>query len=229
MKQVLIGRNDDGIVYAELNSESLQVRGFNVYDLVTSDRSADGNVYLNQCSWTHSESFEYQGRLIKFTSDMSLKGDQDLNLGLLDGDLDLIESAYKTEGCYCSKCGTFHDTEDHYTRSYVISQDGELYCKDCADVEDLLTVLNQPDDLFKDKDIENLDLEGFEEVETLFCDASGFGTTGERALTKGQAIERAELIIERNQNETLYCGLTGIGQFQVYVSIFKKVKSKKRK
>jgi hypothetical protein len=71
-------------------------------------------------------------------------------------------------------------------------------------------------------DIENA---GFTLIEELFCDSSGFGGSSERALTKYEATARVtELLAEHGP---LYVARTGTGQFQVYMSLFKK-KSKKK-
>lgn len=61
----------------------------------------------------------------------------------------------------------------------------------------------------------------FQEIDTLFCDSSGMGGLGERALTKNQAISRVQAILDAS-DDTLYAGITGIGQFQVYVTLYRK-------
>jgi hypothetical protein len=59
----------------------------------------------------------------------------------------------------------------------------------------------------------------------LFCDSSGLGSESEAAMTKNTTIKRVQTILDQNECE-LYAGLTGIGQFQVYVTIWKR-KTKK--
>lgn len=228
--QVLLGIDEYRCLqYASIDDNGI-IQGFNGYDLIGPDGSADGNSYLSQCSWCHDCKFEYQGKLIEFKSGDKLKSLQDLFLNMSDEDKKLVDSAYETNGCYCSKCGTFHDTEDGYHTSYTII-DGELYCKTCVDAEELLTQLETADDLFKARDLVGVTIDDakFEEIDVLFCDSSGFGRDGEPALTKRGAIAKTRALMSEYKAGELYCGLTSIGQFQVYVTIFRKVKSKKRK
>ncbi len=60
---------------------------------------------------------------------------------------------------------------------------------------------------------------GYEFVEDLFVDNSGFGTPGEAALTRTEFIARIK--------KGLGYAITGVGQFQVYVSVYKKQKAAK--
>lgn len=59
---------------------------------------------------------------------------------------------------------------------------------------------------------------GWELVDTLFCDASGFGSEGEPALTVEQLRDRLQI--------GYGYALIEVGQFQAYVGEFKQVKSK---
>jgi hypothetical protein len=88
--------------------------------------------------------------------------------------------------------------------------------------EDLLVFVSKPEDIFKSPDIEDLkEPKNCVEIDTLFCDSSGFGSPNERALTAKQAIDKVKQLL--NKHGTLYSGLTGIGQFQVYVTLYKKI------
>ena len=61
----------------------------------------------------------------------------------------------------------------------------------------------------------------FQEVEIMFCDASGFGLPTEPALTKEQALKRiTEMMKEHGE---LYSCIVDTGQFQVKVGVYKKV------
>lgn len=134
----------------------------------------------------------------------------------------LEEDFYYAEGHHCEECGTFHDTEQYYDVSYTITEHGGFYCKTCVPAEELLIEVTDSEDIFRSKDMTGVDVpENFEEVETLFCDSSGFGRPSEPAMTKEQAIEAMERLIE--EHGKLYSGLTGIGQFQVYVTLYKEV------
>ena len=84
--------------------------------------------------------------------------------------------------------------------------------------------IHKPEDLFKATNMTNESIpEEYEEVQTLFCDSSGFGAPDEPALTQQQAIARTNEILSENKENTLYAAITDAGQFQVYVGIFKKV------
>lgn len=85
-------------------------------------------------------------------------------------------------------------------------------------------------DVFKAKPatIETMELKGFELVEEFFVDSSGFGLESEPALTPATFEDRLTRLIEREG--PLEAVLTGIGQFQVYVGLFRKSgKSKAKK
>lgn len=122
---------------------------------------------------------------------------------------------------FCEECGTAHDLDDSYHPSFKVI-DCEVYCNDCVNAEDLLTEVNEPEDLFKARRLDGVaEPEGFEEVETLFCDSSGFGGPNEPALTRKQALNRTEELLEAHGS--LYAAITDVGQFQVYVSFFRKL------
>ena len=56
-------------------------------------------------------------------------------------------------------------------------------------------------------------------IETLFCDSSGFGRPGEASLTQEQLNRRVqELLIE---NGDLLFGIVEVGQFQLYLGVWK--------
>ena len=56
---------------------------------------------------------------------------------------------------------------------------------------------------------------GWKEVDSLFCDSSGFGAPGEPALTYAQLI--AKLEVGKGY------AITQVGQFQVYVGVFERI------
>lgn len=59
----------------------------------------------------------------------------------------------------------------------------------------------------------------YELIQEHFVDSSGFGTRGELALTAGDFLDRVK--------QGLYYGITGVGQFQVYIGEYKKIARKK--
>lgn len=79
------------------------------------------------------------------------------------------------------------------------------------------------EDIFKAGkcDVDTMTLKGFELIEELFCDSSGFGLDTEPALTPAQATDKVNQLIK--DNGQLYASITNQGQFQVYVGLFKKV------
>ena len=69
------------------------------------------------------------------------------------------------------------------------------------------------------EDIEKLT--GLKEVDTLFVDSSGFGDEHEPALTVNAFQAEVNKLVKKYRGR-LYAGLTGIGQFQVYITFFRK-------
>ena len=78
---------------------------------------------------------------------------------------------------------------------------------------------NQQEDIAKlipnVSDSDDYKPKGWEFVEDLFVDNSGFGSLDETALTAGQFIEKIK--------KGFSYAITDVGQFQVYVSVFKKI------
>ncbi len=185
------------------------IRGFNGYDVV---ETVDGERGLECVQWTHSETIDgvlYEtGQAPAPTVSMP----------------DEIDGLYEINTVSCESCGGQHDSEgDGLGRTtFVIVNECEVYCRECVKSSDLLVEIKTPADLFKARDIEGVDLDGYEEIETLFCDSSGFGKLGERALTKSQALAAVEKLMS-HKHGPFYCGITGIGQFQVYVTIYREI------
>jgi hypothetical protein len=141
-----------------------------------------------------------------------------------------LEETYESEHLsFCDECGIAHEIDQYHNPSFVISDGGGFYCKSCIDPADLLTEIKEVDDFFKAKDVADMDLgDEYQEVDTLFCDSSGFGRSYEPALTKEQARMRVADWLKREKGP-LYAGITGAGQFQVYVTLYKKHEKKKGK
>ena len=92
--------------------------------------------------------------------------------------------------------------------------------------------ITKPEDLFSSSNlsqfsVEEIEAEGYQLIETLFCDSSGFGSSFERAMNKEQAAKKVQSLI--SEHGKMYGALTGVGQFQVYVSLFKNVKKARAK
>lgn len=71
------------------------------------------------------------------------------------------------------------------------------------------------------------ELLGYELVDELFVDSSGFGQDGEAALTTGQLEQRLKHLLA--EHGTLHAFITGAGMFQVYVGLFTKTGQKRAK
>ena len=141
-------------------------------------------------------------------------------LPLTDEDREKIEDAYISNGMvYCEVCGTPWDCEAH--EMYKVDYEAcVVYCNECRPFEP--KPLDEPEDLFLSPNLTGVPHdEDYKEVEELFCDSSGFGASYEPALTKEQATKRVQEIFKEHQGTQLYSAITGVGQFQVYVTIYK--------
>jgi hypothetical protein len=67
---------------------------------------------------------------------------------------------------------------------------------------------------------------GWELVEELFCDSSGWGGSGEPALSVPQ-LKRKLIELQRANNATYGYGVTEAGEFQLYLGVFKRRKYRK--
>lgn len=220
MKQFLGVDQYGSMIEVELNADG-SIRGFNGFNYIHSSQSYDGNEYLSHSSWSHEVKIK----------NLSLKtGDKlPVKLPKISKENQRIwDEAYHDDGgVSCSECGIWHASDQYHDVSYVFTG-CEVFCRGCVTFEQLVSdPIESSDDLFKAKDVSNVEVpDTFEEVGVLFCDSSGFGSPGERALTKSQALERVTELLE--EHGPLYAGITGIGQFQVYVTLWKR-KAKKQK
>lgn len=64
--------------------------------------------------------------------------------------------------------------------------------------------------------------DGWELTEELFVDSSGFGSPGEPALTIPAFTREVERL--RKEDPGVGFGITDVGQFQVYVGVYHRVK-----
>jgi len=211
--KVLIGTDKKhGEIYVAELKDDRTIRGFTGYDMVT----VQDDLYKSECSWSHEA--------LGFKTDDKLSKDfKPLNMS--ETEIEEFHDAYIGSISYCDECSEPHDMDDYYSPSFKII-DCELYCNDCVNSEMLLTPLTEPSELFNAKNLVDTNFENesdYEEIETLFCDSSGMGSSNEPALTQSQAESQVQDILKKNKNVELFCGLTSIGQFQVYVTIYKKV------
>lgn len=88
---------------------------------------------------------------------------------------------------------------------------------------------NSLDNVFRAKacSIETMELKGYELIEELFADSSGFGQDSEPALSVNQFERRIGQLV--NEHGTLTAKITNHGMFQVYVGLFKKTCKSKAK
>jgi len=61
--------------------------------------------------------------------------------------------------------------------------------------------------------------ERYKRIDSLFCDMSGFGEPGERALTGKQLIAKLTSILE--EHGPVYVAIEEVGQFQLYLGVWK--------
>lgn len=219
--RILAGKSlgSESVIFLEL-SENGVIEKIEGYDDIPAESMLCGTAFLTLCMSTHE---------IELTDGTVLRrGDKLPDQFLVDmsqEEFQRLSDTYISESIYfCGECGIGHDA-DSDDGNYVVTDDGELRCKSCLLPEELLTELNTPEDLFKAKDMTGVEIEDMEEVATLFCDSSGFGREGEPALTRQQAEIRVREILSSNTGQ-LYVGVTGIGQFQVYVTILRKIDNK---
>lgn len=224
ISKLYIGRNKNGdFVQAEINDQGV-IRGFNGLVYIPSDGMVDGLAMLHPCSWTH-ETILDSGLVLKSGEIIKTKAiSESKTKALKNKNLDILEysEVYVGDATFCEKCGMGHVTEQYGPEpTFLVVKECTLVCRDCADTEDLLTPLEAPADIFRSRDMQGLDLdaEKYELVDTLFCDSSGFGAPHESALTQEQVEARVNELLD--QHGYLYSGLTGVGQFQVYVSIWR--------
>lgn len=221
MKHIYLGQNEQGEhVFAEVSDGV--IRGFDYaypYEDVYSEQTE-----LASCAWMHSASV---GGVEYKTGMPAPKGApldalpehlrQDAERGYNPA-LDTIS---------CERCGAQAYSDASYYPDFPIrfihNEDGDFtgcVCTECLQASDVLKRIEDAEDLFKAGNLDGIEVpEEYVEVDTLFCDGSSFGAEYERALTKSQALARTEELIE--EHGQLFAGLTGIGQFQVYVTLYK--------
>lgn len=116
------------------------------------------------------------------------------------------------------KGGHFDYTCGHWEDPEVITEDPYGY--DRIQTAGAPSKITSPEGLFKVPALDKHEIpERFTEVECLFCDSSGLGSELEPALTPDKAKGRVATLL--NEHGTLFGAITGQGQFQVYVSIYK--------
>jgi hypothetical protein len=224
MEKVIGETSYSGILFADMDGN--KIKDVHTKYIEHKDRTYDGNNYLTFSSSggsyvvdgvTYERGMELAEDFEPFFEDEETKN------------IILNEDYYNGEGHHCSDCGTFHNTDQYYNLSYVILNDCELFCKSCVEAEDMLHEVDSVEDFFRAKDMTNFPekIKGYTVVETLFCDSSGWGNEREAALTERQAKARVQELLDKHG--TLFAGLTGIGQFQVYVTLWKKRKARAKK
>lgn len=216
--ELFLGYNEEDRDFTWVEyDETLTIKGFTSAWPVFRSETADDNDYLCECSWMHSATING----IEYNSGDKLPV---ITSNLTEAQAQFLNDAYRTESLHsCSECGIYHDLDDCTMDPTYVMIDCEVKCRGCVEFDDLLSELNSAEELFAATDMRGIDpTEEYEEVGCLFCDSSGFGSEGERALTKSQAEDAANELIEKYPDDQLYCGLTDAGQFQVYVTIWRR-------
>jgi len=216
-----IGRNKFGeLVVQKLDINGL-IKGFDTYYPI---EIVNGDFILEHCGSNQNETI---------VMDETLDHDSKVVSGMLAMPSielpDYLKDAYTGYTVCCVACSESHNSDDSSgpDATWAIINDCEAICLGCRTADQVMTLVESPDDVFKSKNLADLDLKGYKEIDELFCDSSGFGSVGERALTKDQCrAKMAQIILEHGE---VYTGITGIGQFQVYITVYKKVKTAAKK
>ena len=214
MKNRYIGMSSNELIFQKLDSEGL-IKGFDVFYPV---KLVNGDTVLSQSAWRHTVTLDTG---VKLKTGMPAQQ-------VIDMPEDLV-NCYTCETTSCERCGAVHDSEDATGYSsdptWTIVGDCEAVCLGCRTADDTLIKLDVAADVFKSKNLDGIDLKDFEEIDCLFCDSSGFGQDHERALTKNQCIAAVQDLISKHGE--VYSGITGVGQFQVYISVYRRKAVKK--
>ncbi len=216
--ELFLGQDEQhDIVRVELDDNRV-IKSLSGYTLITPEQSYDNHWYLSNHSW--GGDYEVNGitykRGMKLAKDFTPYYMDDKTKEVIEGD-----DFYENEGLYCEECGTFHDSDQYSDISYIITEQSEVLCKTCAKADDLIVEVIDSADIFNSKDIIGMDApDDFEELETLFCDSTGWGNDNEPALTREQACSATQDLLDIHG--ALYSAITGMGQFQVYVTLYKK-------
>lgn len=214
-----VSKSDGMLIEAEI--ENGVIRGFYGYVQTYSDQIGNSDCNYLQC-WCWAHEVELCGGVKMKTGDKAPKKPHKFNKTTQK----FIDEAVTGDLSSCDECGMYWDLEDYSRERDWIVSECAVYCKECAPVEATMKELEQPEDIFKSPDGTGMDTpRGFKEVEELFCDSSGMGSSYEPAMTKNATIERIEELMRKHKR--LYSRLTGIGQFQVYVTLYKKTRGAK--
>lgn len=89
--------------------------------------------------------------------------------------------------------------------------------------------INNWQDVFRAKQcsVDTMQLKGYELVDELFADSSGFGADDEPALSVSQFERKIQQLLK--EHGKLTAKITSFGMFQVYVGLFKKTGKKQAK
>jgi len=214
--EIVLGQHEYGELYTADIKDGIITR-INGYYIISKHISYDGNTYMECCSAGGDATING----ITYTRGMLISEDHEPFFNC-EGLEEIVENNdfYEANGFYCGECGTFHNSDQYHNVSYVILNECEVFCKTCVSTDDMLeqAPVNNVDDIYKAKDIVGMDSpEHYEEVETIFHDC-GWGGPATNHAGATKIVD--ELVEEHGE---LYAGLTGIGQFQVYVTLYKRV------
>jgi len=70
-----------------------------------------------------------------------------------------------------------------------------------------------------------MELKGYEYIQNLFADSSGFGQEGEASLTPSQLLKELEAIV--SEHGTVYTFISSQGHFQVNIGVYKRQGNKR--
>lgn len=216
MNKRYIGTESNGEMVFQKIGENGLIRGF---DLAYPAELVSGDMVLSVSEWCHKVIIDG----LTLETGMAAASVIPMPKDLAD--------AYMTDTVSCEECSAIHASDDSVGNSsdptWTVVDECTTVCLGCRTPEQCLTRLDSVEDFFKSKLVEGVSLKGFVEVETLFCDSSGFGSSNEPAMTKAQA--KAKVTGLMTKHGELFSGVTNAGQFQVYVTLYRRRKSSKRK
>jgi hypothetical protein len=208
------GHEDDRIFAQDLISYNVALMSKEQYKKLTDDLSSYSKKGkgFEVGGWNDASSYEYwkkQGeaddcnyiQVTAYVSNPEIVNPEEL------------KAAVDEVSYYFSKCDNLNSKSSENTSLSAIVNKIKLV----TNPQDVFTAPN-----FSEFSSEDIEAEGFHLVETLFCDQSGLGAPHERALTKNQVVETVKDLL--SEHGKLYAAITGEGQFQIYVSLFKKLK-----
>ena len=120
-----------------------------------------------------------------------------------------------------SKSGEYFDyIPVHWSAPIVIKYDNYGYPHKQTSCDP--TLISSVDEFFKVPALDSDEISPkFKEIETLFCDSSGFGRDDESAMSLTQSEQKVKDLLDAGKQ--LYGAITDSGQFQVHITLYERI------